>query len=104
MKIETEIPPTINFTGTVEVTDQSVPTGFEQYLYLETDGGARCEAWGIDDNTPMDLEMLLTRIYGYSIDIEPEAGGRDYAAIITNGRAPNSSVVWQSCNFYVNED
>ena len=92
------------FIGHVEITDKSASTGFEQYLLIETDYGDRCEAYGIDEDTIMDLEALLNEVYsseGFSVSMCRSACGSNYAAIITDGRTPDSVVVWESTDFYL---
>lgn len=91
------------FTGHKEITDKSVETGFETYLLLETGYGDQCEAYEIDEDTPLDLEALVSEVYSecdISFQHPPLCGSMpNYAAIITDGRTPDSVVVWQHANF-----
>lgn len=73
---------------------------YEQYL-LVTDGG-ETRAYPIADDEPLDLEAQLTALYpDCELELTRAMGGPSYAAIITDGRPPNSVVVWQSGDFYV---
>jgi len=90
------------FTGHKNITDTSKPTGFEQYLLVETGYGECREAFGLDDDTPLDLDALLSEIYvEHNVTTQRSMCGPDYAAIITDSRAPDSVVVWTSCDFYL---
>jgi hypothetical protein len=88
------------FTGHTEITDYDTAP-FETYLLIESDNGHNREAYGIDDDTPLDLGQLLRAAFpDVNVSICPQNGGENYAAIITDGRPPNSAVVWTSCDFY----
>ena len=90
------------FTGHKYITDKSQETGFQQYLLIDTD--YQVEAYGFDDNTQMDLESMLNEIYGMEHDValqRPSLCGPNYAAIITDGRTPDSVIVWESADFYL---
>ena len=74
------------------------------YLYISTDGGHVREAYLIAPDALLNLDDLLAeryRDYGI-VETYPESGGSNYAAIITDGRAPNDCIVWSSYNFHVN--
>ncbi len=76
---------------------------FDTYLFVSFSGFLN-SAIKIDDDTPLDLEELLTAHFdGYKVDITPEMGGSNYAAILTDNRQPHDAVVWRCCNFYVSE-
>ncbi len=92
------------FTGHKEITNFSEPTGFEQYLLVSFETDGRHDAYGFDANTPMDLEAMLQAVFeqdGLTVETERQSGGSNYAAIITDGRTPDSVVVWESCDFYL---
>ena len=89
------------FTGHVEITDKTAATPFEQYLYIEQGYGETCRAYGIGDDTPLDIDALLQAAFPeQTISTERSMCGDNYAAIITDNRAPDSVVVWQSTDFY----
>ena len=89
------------FTGHKEISDKSEPTGFEQYLLVETDYGERCEAYGLSDDTPLDIDGLLPRVFtDCDISLDRAMCGPNSASIITDGRSPDSVVVWESRDFY----
>jgi hypothetical protein len=95
---------TIKFTGHKYITDKSRSTGFEQYLLIDTDYGDYSEIFGIDENTPLDLDAMLSQVYaehGLSVTTERAMCGPNYAAIITDGRSPDSVVVWTCADFYL---
>ena len=75
------------FTGHKYITDKSRETGFDTYLLIDTDYGDRSEVFGIDENTPLDIETLVREAYreygGVSFQYPPN-GGPNYAAIITD--------------------
>ena len=105
MREVTRMPETM-FIGHKYIDDYSETTGFEQYLLIET--AHQAEAFEIDDSTPLDLEKLLAEAAkelfdADSVTIEPENGGSNYAAIITDGRPPSTCVVWESCNVYLED-
>lgn len=90
----------MKFTGHIEITDLKKETGFEQYLLLQTDYDYY-QAFGLDDDTPLDIDMLLREIYPEDkVCTEPSMCGPHNARIITDGRLPNSPVVWESKDFY----
>ena len=95
------------FTGHKYITDKSESTGFEQYLLIDSDNGFNVEVYGIDADTPMDLETLLNEVYrehGFTVSIERAMGGANYASIITDSQTPDSVVVWTSCDFYLDSE
>jgi len=90
------------FTGHQYITDRSAALPFEQYLLIESDNGHRIEAYGIDDDAPLDSKALLSEVYqDFTVSTYPQNGGANYAAIITDNSPPDSVVVWTSCNFYL---
>jgi len=90
------------FTDHIEITDKSTSTGFDQYLLIDSDNGFNCEAYAFDDQTPMDIETMLQEVYSeHEVSLSPAMGGPNYAAIITDGRTPDSVVVWQHTDFYL---
>ena len=89
------------FTGHIEITDKSQSTPFEQYILLDMDNEHRCEAYGIDTDTPMDIDALLAEIFpDDTITTDRAMCGPHNATIITDSRTPDSVVVWQSRDFY----
>ena len=90
------------FTGHQYITDMSETLPFDQYLLIESDYGHSIEAYGFDDNEPMDLDAMLSEVYSdFNVSTYPQNGGTNYAAIITDNRSPDSGVVWTSCDFYL---
>lgn len=77
---------------------------FEDYLFIHRGVDGTKEAYGLKDDSPLNLGKLLQAVYpDFTVTTVPESGGSDYAAIITNGRPCNSVLVWNSCNFYLEE-
>ena len=93
------------FTGHKYIENRSESTGFKQYLIIccdNTDPEYCCEVYGIDDDAPLDIDAMLAEVYpDASITTTPAIGGSQYAAIITDSRAPDSVIVWDSCDFYL---
>jgi len=90
------------FTGHLEIIDKSAPMPFNQYLLIESDNGYRCEAYGFDDDTVMDIDAMLEHVYAdFTVTTDRPMCGPNYAAIITDNRTPDSVVVWTHCDFFL---
>ena len=95
---------TIKFTGHVEISDLAEPTGFVHYLLVSIDGGGRAEAYGFADDTLMDIDEMLREVFGdFEVETCQPMGGANYAAIILDGRTPDTCIVWQSRDFYLSD-
>jgi|SRR6185436_4998012 len=81
----------------------------DQYLFVEECASGQKYIVPISDETPLDLESLIdswiSNQYGGEFmrdgAIMPKLAGDYYATIITDGRPPDSVVVWQSGGFYL---
>jgi hypothetical protein len=82
-----------------EITDQSVAP-FETYLLVSVDYGCVLDAYEIADDTPLDIDAMLTELYDIDISTERALAGPNNATIITDNRPPDSVVVWESLDFY----
>ena len=92
------------FNGHKTIEDMSAPTGFEQYLLIESDNGYNVEAYGFDDDVIMDIDAMLSAVFpDCTVEATQPCGGSNYAAIITDSRLPESVVVWTSADFYLSE-
>ena len=99
------------FTGYLKLNDEdcgTAPFGDSAYLYIEQDNGATCEAYKLDDDAPLDLQTLINAAlptdFVYEIIQSIVIGSPNYAAIITDGRAPLDGIVWSDCDFHIVED
>ena len=92
------------FKSHTEITDTSVAP-FECYLYIESDHGYTREAYEIDENADLDIDAMLSEVYpDHEVATYPQNGGSNYASIITDSRAPDDCVVWNSVDFYLEND
>lgn len=66
----------------------------EQYLAIESCRDGILEIIPFDDDEPLDLEKMLIEKWGQWV-----GGNSHYAAIYTDGRMPDSGVVWESMEF-----
>ena len=74
------------------------------YLYIESDNGFSLQAYDIDENAPLDLLTLLQEVFPdclVAIETRCVTGSPNYAAIITDGKTPESAIVWSSCDFFL---
>lgn len=84
---------------------------FDSYLLVQDDVDSCCEAMEILPDDTLDIDTLLRRFLtlrltdweadGWKLETLPSCGGSRYAAIYTDGRAPDSPIVWATRDFYL---
>ena len=93
--------------NSVDLNDRD-PAPFEQYLLITESATGRRTAMEINDTEPLDIEQLIKRFVATAFggeltvaNIFPNSPDDWHAAIITDRRDPDSVVVWESADFYL---